>query len=400
MKKICVLGMGYIGLPTASTLATRGFSVIGVDVNPRIVRLLNAGRVHIIEPDLDTILTAAIRSRHLRAQTHPEPADVFMICVPTPINHQTKKADLSYVISAAEMIVPHLHKGNLVIVESTIPPHSTEEIVIPILKKSGLKIGQDLFVAHCPERVLPGRILTEIIQNHRVVGGVNPRSAEMARDLYASFVKGDIFLTDLKTAELVKLSENSYRDVNIAFANELSLLCEESNVDPWRVIELANKHPRVKVLSPGPGVGGHCIAVDPWFLVERYPESARLIRQARQVNDARPSQIVDQVERAARDLRRPIVACLGLTYKADIDDTRESPALDIVRELQRRGRIKLLISDPYVKAVEGIRLTPWRKAISQANIVLLLVDHKEFKAIPAKDRKGKIIIDTRGIWRP
>ena len=399
MKKICVIGLGYIGLPTASIFATRGLSVIGVDVNERVVKMLNAGKVHIVEPDLDTVLSAAVRSGGLKARTKPEVADVFMICVPTPMDPDSKKADLSYVVSAAEAIAPFLRKGNLVIVESTIPPETTEKVVIPILKKSRLKVGADIFVAHCPERVLPGKILTEMVQNHRIIGGLNPKSAELARSLYQTFVKGEIFLTDLKTAEMVKLVENSYRDVNIAFANEVSALCEKSGINPWRLIELANKHPRVKVLTPGPGVGGHCIAVDPWFLVECFPDVARLIRQAREVNDDRPSHIVRQVLDAARKKKSAVIGCLGLTYKANIDDIRESPALEIVHQLQQLHSGRVLVSDPYVKEAKGISLIPWTKTVTEADILVLLVDHREFLSLPTRRRRGQKIIDTRGIWR-
>lgn len=399
MKKICVLGLGYIGLPTASILATRGFKVIGVDVNPDVVKMLNRGRVHIVEPDLDTVLSASIRSGHLKAQLKPEAADVFMICVPTPIHPKTKSADLTFVRKAAEAITPYLRRGNLVVVESTIPPAATEETVIPILKKSGLKIGTQLFVAHCPERVLPGKILTEMVQNHRVIGGINPASAELARNVYASFVKGDIFLTDLKTAELVKLLENSYRDVNIAFANEVSLLCEKEGVSPWRVIELANKHPRVKILNPGPGVGGHCIAVDPWFLVERYPAEARLIRRAREVNDHRPAQVVQHVLQVARSKKKPVICCLGLTYKANVDDIRESPAMEVYHLLSKEPGVKTIACDPYVPAFGGHSLPSWKTALPKADIVVLLVDHEEFQQIPPALLKSKTLVDTRGFWK-
>jgi len=399
MKKICVIGLGYIGLPTASILATRGFHVVGVDVNAHVVKMLNSGKVHIIEPDLDTVLSAAVGSKQLVARTAPEHADVFMICVPTPMDPETKNADLSYVKAATESILPFMRKGNLVIVESTIPPDTTENLVIRILKRGRLKIGTDILVAHCPERVLPGKILTEMVQNHRIIGGFNPKSAELARTLYQSFVKGEIFLTDLKTAEMAKLVENSYRDVNIAFANEVSALCEASGIDPWRLIELTNKHPRVKVLTPGPGVGGHCIAVDPWFLVERFPNEANLIRQARQVNDARPATIANKVLLAAKKRSAKVIGCLGLTYKANIDDIRESPALEIARHLQNAFSGRLLVSDPYVKSVPGFHLVPWTETVAQADVLVLLVDHREFLQLPPKTRRGQVRIDTRGIWR-
>lgn len=399
MKKICVLGLGYIGLPTASILATQGYQVLGVDINPRVVDLLNKGRVHIVEPDLDTVLSAAVKSGHLKAARRPANADVFMICVPTPLLPNSKKADLRAVKAAAESIVPYLRSGNLVVVESTIPPDTTEGLVIPILEKSGLRAGSQILVAHCPERVLPGRILTEMVQNHRIIGGLNAKSLAATSGIYKSFVKGEIFETDLKTAELTKLLENSYRDINIAFANEVSQICEQSGIDPWRAIELANKHPRVRILSPGPGVGGHCIAVDPWFLVERFPTQARLIRTARLVNDDRPEQVVARVVSAASHLKNARICCLGITYKADVDDIRESPALEVAQRLKKRFGSSVAISDPFVPSLDGKRLPSWKKGIANADIVVLLVDHREFRSIPLTLLRRKTVIDTRGVWK-
>ena len=293
MKKICVLGLGYIGLPTAAVLATHGFSVVGVDVNAAVVGTINNGGIHIKEPGLNTLVQAAIKSGNLVVRTRPETADAFIIAVSTPLKN--READLSYVKSAAESIVPYLERGNLVILESTVPPKTTEELLIPILEQTKLRAGEDFYLAHCPERVLPGNILKEIIENDRIIGGINPESAVKAKDLYSTFVSGIIYLTDATTAEMVKVIENTYRDVNIALANELSRICMKLGMNVWEVIELANKHPRVNLLSPGPGVGGHCLAVDPWFVVEKAPQVAKLIRLSRGINDEQPQFVVSMI---------------------------------------------------------------------------------------------------------
>jgi len=399
MKKICVLGLGYIGLPTASILATKGFSVVGVDTNQQVVDTIKKGKIHIVEPDLDILVKSAVLSENLTASREPQEADVFIIAVPTPFKND-KKPDLTYVETATKTIIPFLQKGNLVILESTSPVGTTVSTVAATIQAStGWKPGEDFFVAHCPERVLPGRILKELVDNDRIIGGINRASAEAARDLYSTFVSGNIFLTDCNTAELVKLVENAYRDVNIAFANELSLICDHLGIRVWDVIELANKHPRVNILQPGPGVGGHCIAVDPWFIVDAAPKQAILIRTARQVNDSKPHFIVEKVKKQAQKFKAPVIGCLGLAYKNDVDDLRESPALDIARELIREDVGKVLICEPYVKESKEFDLHPLEKVLKESDILVLLVNHKQFYDVDRELLKEKIIIDTRGIWR-
>jgi UDP-N-acetyl-D-mannosaminuronic acid dehydrogenase len=399
MKKICVLGLGYIGLPTASILATKGFSVVGVDTNQQVVDTIKKGKIHIVEPDLDILVKSAVLSENLTASREPQEADVFIIAVPTPFKSD-KKPDLTYVETATKTIIPFLQKGNLVILESTSPVGTTVSTVAATIQAStGWKPGEDFFVAHCPERVLPGRILKELVDNDRIIGGINRASAEAARDLYSTFVSGSIFLTDCNTAELVKLVENAYRDVNIAFANELSLICDHLGLRVWDVIELANKHPRVNILQPGPGVGGHCIAVDPWFIVDAAPKQAILIRTARQVNDSKPHSIVEKVIKQAQKFKSPVIGCLGLAYKNDVDDLRESPALDITRELIKENIGKVLVCEPYVKESKEFELHPLDKVLNESDILVLLVNHKQFYDVDRELLKEKIVIDTRGIWR-
>jgi UDP-N-acetyl-D-mannosaminuronic acid dehydrogenase len=379
--KICVLGLGYIGLPTAGTFATSGIKVVGVDVNPKVVDTLKNGDLHIQEPGLRTIVQAAFQSGNLTIQPKPTEADAFIIAVPTPI-HEDKTADLSCVKSAAESIEPFLRKGNLVVLESTSPPRTTQDVVRPILERSGLKAGEDFLLAYSPERVLPGQILRELIENARVIGGIDRASAEAGRDLYARFVRGEIVLTDATTAETVKLMENTYRDVNIALANELLRLAQRSGVDVWEAIAIANRHPRVGILHPGPGVGGHCISVDPWFLVESDPEQTPLIRTAREVNDTQPAYVVDFLEKIAGNLSGRRIALLGLTYKADVDDIRESPSLEVARLLDRRGA-KVTAYDPNAGAVTmpGERSRTAEEAAEKADALLLLVAHRELRAL-------------------
>ena len=331
-KTLCVLGLGYIGLPTASTFATYGIKVTGVDTNTDIVNGLKNGEVHLFEPGLRTLVQAALRSGNLVVSDKTEPADAFIIAVPTPFK-ENKKADLDYVVAAAESIVPHLKEGNLVILESTSPPRTTVDMVAPILEKSGLNAGDDFHLAYSPERVLPGQILRELIENARVIGGINSASAQAGKELYGTFVTGEIILTDATTAEMVKLMENTYRDINIAAANEFARLADKFQVDVWEAIALANRHPRVEILKPGPGVGGHCISVDPWFLVEAAPETAHLIFNARQVNDSQPRYLVDFITRKTGDLTGKKITALGLAYKANVDDLRESPAITAVEIL-------------------------------------------------------------------
>jgi UDP-N-acetyl-D-mannosaminuronic acid dehydrogenase len=402
-EKICVLGLGYIGLPTASTFATHGLRVLGVDVNRQIVDTLRNGSLHIHEPGLRTLFQAAIGSGNLTVGIEPQPADVFIIAVPTPF-YEDKRADLSYVKSAAEAVVPHLRPGNLVVLESTSPPRTTVDIVAPLLARSGLQPGKDFFLAYSPERVLPGQILRELIENARVIGGVDRPSAEAGRDLYATFVRGEIVLTDATTAEMVKLMENTYRDINIAIANEFSRLAERFGVDIWEAISIANRHPRVKILSPGPGVGGHCISVDPWFLVEAAPDLTPLIRSSRQVNDSQPQVVVNMVREAIGDLKGHVIAVLGLAYKPDVDDLRESPAVEIARLLGENGAL-VRPFEPYKPdlRLEGLQAVPsLEQALAEAELIVLLVRHKPFLELNPIEVAGltpaRRIVDAVNAW--
>lgn len=409
-QSVCIVGLGYIGLPTAAALATQGMDVIGVDINDATVKKINAGEAPFTEPELSVAISGAVSLGRLRANTQPEAADAFILAVPTPFMPD-KTADLSYIRSATESVAPFLKRGDLVVLESTSPPGTTVQVSRWLEKlrpdldwphSAGEK--SDVHVAHCPERVLPGRIMIELVTNDRVIGGVSPCCARQAEALYGTFARGDLLLTDATTAELVKLSENAYRDVNIAFANELSLISDRLAVDVHEVVALANHHPRVNILSPGPGVGGHCIAVDPWFIVSAAPEEARLIRLAREVNDAKPRHVVDEVAKVAGRFREPVIAILGLAYKANVDDLRESPAVEIVRALIAEQIGRLLIVEPHVSALDaelagGADLVTLREALSQADVVLLLVDHDAFKLVKRSALRGKAILDTRGIWR-
>jgi UDP-N-acetyl-D-mannosaminuronic acid dehydrogenase len=378
MRKVCVLGLGYIGLPTASVFATHGLHVVGVDINDRVLQVIAQGESHIAEPGLRTLVEAAVKSGSLRVQKTPEPADAFIICVPTPLT-QDHRADLRYVEAAAHSIVPYLKKGNLVILESTVPPGTTSGLVKAILEKSGLQAGVDFYLAYCPERVLPGKILIEIVQNSRIIGGIDQHSAQMAQSLYERFVEGEIYLTDATTAEMVKLAENTFRDVNIALANELARICAELDIDVWRVIELANKHPRVHLHRPGPGVGGHCIAIDPWFIVEKRPEKAKLIRTSREINDEQPSYIFELIRTLTADVAHPKVAVFGVAYKGDVDDTRESPALVIIRLLQEHG-YEVAAYDPHVKEFE-LPLSGLQEACMRADCLAILAAHSDFRQL-------------------
>ena len=412
-NSICVLGLGYIGLPTASTFAAHGLKVLGVDVNPEIVKTLRGGAVHIHEPGLRDTYQSALASGNLRIAEKPAEADAFLIAVPTPfqdgrsgqsVGGQYRLADLRAVISAAESIVPFLRQGNLVVLESTSPPRTTADQVAPILARSGLAAGRDFHLAYSPERVLPGQILRELTENARVVGGVSPESSQAAADLYSVFVTAEIIQTDSTTAELVKLMENTYRDVNIAIANEFSRLAERFGVDVWEAISLANRHPRVRILKPGPGVGGHCISVDPWFLVEAAPELAPLIHSARRVNDAQPHYVVGLLKRALPSLRGRKIAALGLAYKPDVDDLRESPAAEVVRLLEQEGAT-VKAWEPFSPNAElpGITMADsLDAALSEAEAVVLLVAHSEFASLKPADlagrTKSRIIVDTVNAW--
>ncbi len=411
--KICVIGLGYIGLPTASTFAAHGLDVFGVDISQRIIDTLNNGEIHIHEPGLLGEVKKAIRSGRFNAGTKPEEADAFIIAVPTPFQENKfgeyngvtyKLADMRAVISAAESIVPFLRKGNLVVLESTSPPRTTVDLLTPILARSGLEPGRDFHLAYSPERVLPGQIMRELIENARVIGGITPESAQAGHDLYAMFVKGQIIKTDATTAEMVKLMENTYRDVNIAIANEFSRLADKFGVDVWEAISIANLHPRVKILSPGPGVGGHCISVDPWFFVEAAPELTPLIYHSRMVNDAQPHFVVETVKRAFGSLNGKKIAVLGLAYKPDVDDLRESPANEIVHLLQHEGA-QVKAWEPFKPDANltGINMSPtFEDAIHDADVLLLLVKHTEFGELDpleiARKTKARIVVDTVNGW--
>jgi UDP-N-acetyl-D-mannosaminuronic acid dehydrogenase len=402
-EKICILGMGYIGLPTASTFATHGIKVVGVDVNPHIIETLQAGELHIYEPGLRDLVQMAIKNGNLQIQPKPEEADAFIIAVPTPF-HGEKQADMSFVSSAARAIVPFLREGNLVVLESTSPPLTTSSLVAPILEESGLKVGKDFKLCYSPERVLPGQILRELVENARIIGGIDPSSAEAGRDLYSVFVKGEIHMTDSTTAEMVKLMENTYRDVNIAIANEFSRLADRFGIDIWEAVSLANRHPRVKILNPGPGVGGHCISVDPWFLVEAAPDITPLIHTARKVNDGQPEFVVKLVKRALGSLRNRRIAVLGLSYKADVDDMRESPAVETAHLLVQAGA-KVKAFEPYKTTAEipGLDLAAsLAEVFADAEAVLVMVAHAPIRTlepeIVAKLTPARIIIDTVNTW--
>lgn len=395
-KKICVIGLGYIGLPTASLLGTKGFQVHGVDVSEHVVNTINKGKIHIVEPDLDIMVRSAVNAGNLKAGLEPIESDIFIIAVPTPFKGD-HEPDLSYVESASKMISPYVKPGNLVILESTSPVGTTDEVVAKILSDDGHDTEKEVHVAHCPERVLPGRILIELVENDRIVGGVNSLATEKAVEFYQSFVRGEVLSTDSRTAEMAKLTENSSRDVSIAFANELSLICDEEGINVWELISLANRHPRVNILTPGPGVGGHCIAVDPWFIVARSPKYAKLIKTARLVNDAKPDWVIEKVKSRAEKFKRPVIGCLGLAFKADVDDLRESPAVDIVRQLIKDDVGEILISEPNLNKHDEFDLIACEELIERADIILLLVDHKEFKGIKRLELNEKVLIDTRGI---
>jgi len=399
-KKICIIGLGYIGLPTAAMFATHGFDILGVDVNPKVVDELNQGRIIIEEPYLDIMVQAAVTSGKLTARSKPDYADVFIIAVPTPIN-EDKTADMTYVKSAAESIVPYLREGNIVVLESTSPPGTVNELLVPILEKSGLKCGGQILVAHCPERVLPGRILIELVENNRIIGGINKVSAEAVKELYKTFVRGNIYITDATTAEMCKLMENTFRDVNIALANELAMLCERMGINAWEVIELANKHPRVNLHSPGPGVGGHCLAVDPWFIVEKFPETARIIELSRKINDGMPHYVKNKIMNLTSDVDgKRIVTILGITYKADVDDVRESPVIELISIL-KKDNVEVRVVDPFVESFDG-KFDNVYEACEGAHLVVLGVNHKQFEKIDfnkvSKVMAKPQVLDTRNFW--
>ncbi|CAH6801051.1 UDP-N-acetyl-D-mannosamine dehydrogenase [Vibrio chagasii] len=416
-ETISVVGLGYIGLPTAAMFASRKKKVIGVDVNKHAVDTINRGEIHIVEPDLDMLVSAAVQQEYLKAVTVPEAADAFLIAVPTPFKScavgEIPEPDLTYIESAANAIAPVLKKGDLVILESTSPVGATEQMSTWLSKaRPDLTFPQthgesaDINVAHCPERVLPGHVVTELVQNDRVIGGMSKRCSERSVELYKTFVMGECIITNARTAEMAKLTENSSRDVQIAFANELSMICDELDIDVWELISLANRHPRVNILQPGPGVGGHCIAVDPWFIVSKTPETAKIIHTARNVNDYKPAWVIDKVKVAVADFlnenptktaKDVTITSYGLAFKPDIDDLRESPALDITKAIAESHVGKVLAVEPNIRTipVDNIELVSIDESLTRTDIHVMLVDHKQFKKIRLNDA---FVIDTKGIW--
>ena len=398
VQRICVLGLGYIGLPTASLLATKGYSVHGVDVTQRVVDTINQGAIHIVEPDLDVMVRAAVASGNLKAGLTPVEADLFIIAVPTPFKDE-HVPDVSYVDSATDAIAPFVKEGDIVILESTSPVGTTERVA-ERLAAARPELQGKLSIAHCPERVLPGRILRELVDNDRVVGGIDRASTDAAAGFYETFVRGEVLRTTARTAEMCKLVENSFRDVNIAFANELSLICDDLGINVWELISLANRHPRVSILTPGPGVGGHCMAVDPWFVVHTAPTQAKLIRQARAINDGKTDWVIERVLEKANRFREPVVACLGLAYKPDVDDLRESPALRVYEELvERLGVERVLAVEPNLKTSDERPLTELDEALRRADVVVALVSHRPFRHVDPEILKAKVVIDTCGVFR-
>ncbi|MBD8144572.1 UDP-N-acetyl-D-mannosamine dehydrogenase [Pantoea agglomerans] len=416
-ETISVIGLGYIGLPTAAVFASKGKKVVGVDINARAVETINRGAIHIVEPDLDQVVHAAVTRGDLRATTQPEAADAFLIAVPTPFKDE-HQPDLRFVKAAAESIAPVLKKGDLVILESTSPVGSTEQMADWLAAaRPDLRFPQhgdtpDIFVAYCPERVLPGQVMVELINNDRVIGGMTPACSARASELYRLFLKGECVETNARTAEMCKLTENSFRDVNIAFANELSLICADQGINVWELIALANRHPRVNILQPGPGVGGHCIAVDPWFIVAQNPELARLIRTAREVNDAKPQWVLDQVKTALADCLTQTgkrasditIACFGLAFKPNIDDLRESPAVGVTQKIAEWHSGTTWVVEPHIEQLadalaDKAVLVSAGQALEQADILVMLVDHRAFRAIDGASVQQNWIVDTKGVWR-
>ncbi|RUO37299.1 UDP-N-acetyl-D-mannosamine dehydrogenase [Aliidiomarina shirensis] len=388
-KSICVVGLGYIGLPTAALLANHGYSVLGIDVAPEVVEVINNGNIHIVEPELDAYVAKAVASKQLSASLKAQPADVFILAVPTPF-HDGHVPNIDYVIAATRSISGVVKEGDIVILESTSPVGTTEKVE-EVLKDEGVDTSS-LFIAHCPERVLPGHIMRELVENDRIVGGLTEESGEKVADFYRTFVSGDVLVTDARTAEMAKLTENSFRDVNIAFANELSILCDKFQIDVWELIRLANRHPRVNILQPGTGVGGHCIAVDPWFIVHAGGEDARIIRAAREINDYKTEWVIERILREVMMFteergKAPSVACMGLAFKPNIDDLRESPALEVFQALVR-DNADVLAVEPNLKRHKSIVLTDYHNAAISADIVVYLVAHNEFKHLKVS---GKVL---------
>lgn len=398
MTKMCVLGLGYIGLPTALLFANNGNEVVGVDVNERVVSTLQQGKMHFEETGFQELLDSAREKNSFRSSTQVEDADVFLVAVPTPFDAEFRMADLKYVISACQMIAPHLKQGNLVIIESTIPPKTCEKRVRMILEQSGLKASQNFYISHCPERAIPGNTLHEMVHNDRVIGGLDEKATNMTRDLYSCFVKGNLYLTNSTTAEMIKLMENTYRDVNIALANELAMLAEDYNINIWEAIEIANKHPRVNIHNPGPGVGGHCIAIDPWFLTENANNSS-LITLARNINDSMPIYVLKKVKEMVNGIENPVITVFGVAYKGDIADTRATPALKFIKLAEKEG-FTIKIYDPFVKEFEYPILS-LEESIEGSDCIVVLTDHSEFRKLdPSKFNRAILrlnIIDTRNV---
>jgi len=394
--KICVLGLGYIGLPTACLFANANHEVIGIDINQETIEKLNHGELPFEEKGLEELFEKALPN--MRFKTEAEESDVFLIAVPTPLDKEMKMADLKYVRSAAEMIYPHLRKDNLVILESTVPPGTSEKLLIPILEKSGLKVGNDFYLAHCPERAIPGNTIYEMVHNDRIIGGIDGKSTALAKSLYSSFVEGNFYLTNTITAEFVKLMENTFRDINIALANEFAQIAEESRVNVWEAIELANKHPRVNILKPGPGVGGHCIAIDPWFLTENSTR-CRIVSLAREINDGMPNHVLQIVKGMLKGVNSPVITVFGVAYKGSVDDTRETPALKFIKLAENEG-YKVEVHDPHVKEFE-YEILGLEEAVKDSDCIVLITDHPEFKEINPKEisavMRNKNIVDTRNM---
>lgn len=396
--KAVFMGLGYIGLPTAAVAASKGIQVVGVDVNPDVVNTINKGRIHIVEPDLDKVVKHVVENGFLKAALKPEEADAFFIVVPTPFK-QNKRADISYVETATRMVIPFLKEGNLFVIESTSPVMTTEKMAAVIFKERP-ELENKVFIAYCPERVLPGNVLFELENNDRVIGGINEESSNKAAEFYAHFVKGQLHKTNARTAEMCKLTENSSRDVQIAFANELSMICDTAGINVWNLIELANKHPRVNILQPGCGVGGHCIAVDPWFIVSNFPEQANIIKRARETNDYKADWCSNRVIEACQEFtnstsREPIVACMGLAFKPNIDDLRESPAKYITSRVISEARAEILVVEPNVESHKSFNLFNYLEAYKKADIIVWLVNHREFLTIPID--KNKMELDFCGV---
>lgn len=403
-KLISVIGLGYIGLPTAALLASQGYNVVGMDISQHAVDTINQGKIHIVEPDLDAFVRSAVTAGRLKASTEPQAGDIYIICVPTPFHEggATPQPNIDYVLSATRSIAPFVKPGDMVILESTSPVGTTDKIHT-VLREAGVKV-EEVHMAYCPERVLPGKIMTELVENDRVVGGLTPVATKVVADFYRTFVRGEVLETEAKTAEMCKLTENSFRDVNIAFANELSLICDKEGINIWDLIDLANRHPRVNILQPGAGVGGHCIAVDPWFIVARDVENSKLIRTARDVNNHKTNWVINKIMVAAADAtaktgKKPTIACLGLAFKPDIDDLRESPALQVAEALKSQG-YDLIAVEPNIDSLDSFTVVKLDQALKKADVIALLVKHRQFLDPSIQEQlHSKMALDFCGALR-